>query len=114
MAVIPVRTKTSDGRANGFDPMVFALDMNGRYGHGRGETVAKAGNAALDFCDAQGCRLVSEPVRARCHALAHRTQGGYWWGAGAGPTATAAQSRAQNFCTDAAPGACETAYTYCQ
>ncbi len=114
LAVVPVRTKPAQRQSGGFDPMIFALDMNGRFGHGRGETVAQAGNTALDYCGAQACRLVSDPVRQRCHALAQRTRGGYWWGVGAGSTATAARSRAQDFCTDAAPGSCETVYTYCQ
>lgn len=116
-AVAPgaLRAQTDDGGdQDQYDPMVFALDMTGGFGHGRGLTDEQASRTALDFCDAQGCRVVLEPERARCHALAQYTRDGYWWGVGAAQRLDLARARAFRFCERNAPGECEIDYTYCQ
>ncbi|WP_026758527.1 DUF4189 domain-containing protein [Sediminimonas qiaohouensis] len=117
-AIVNVKTTVPQYRtkrqAQQFDPMAFALDKKGRFGHGRGKTEKKARDVALGFCDAPGCTIVSEPVRARCHALAQRTQGGFWWGVGAADTQAKAQQRAERFCEQNQSGQCRIDYTYCQ
>ncbi|WP_397542510.1 DUF4189 domain-containing protein [Roseovarius salis] len=121
IAVVPVTTEKSDMRtrrhgdeSTGPDAMVFALDMAGRFGHGRGASVAQARKTALDFCGAAACRIVSEPTRKTCHALAQRTRGGYWWGVGAGGTKATAEGNARRFCQQGHGGDCDVVYSYCK
>lgn len=121
IAVIPVTTEESDTRTRRHgdettrpDAMVFALDMAGRFGHGRAASVAEASRTALDYCGSADCRTVSQPTRARCHALAQRTQGGYWWGIGAGDTDANAKTLARRFCERDQQGTCQVVYSYCK
>lgn len=121
IAVIPVTTESSDMRtrrhgdeSTRLDAMVFALDMAGRFGHGRAASEADARRTALDFCDATNCRIVSEPTRNRCHALAQRTEGGYWWGVGADERLPEAEGKARGFCERGHGGTCDLVYSYCQ
>jgi hypothetical protein len=117
-AMAEVRTTIPQYRtkrqAQGFQPMVFAVNRKGRFGHGKAGSAAQARRTALDFCDAPGCEIVSKPVRARCHALAQRTRGGYWWGVGAGGSEDAARDRAKRFCEQNQQGSCKISYTHCQ
>lgn len=121
IAVIPVTTEKSETRTRRHgdentrpDAMVFALDMMGRFGHGRAASVSEASRIALDYCDGADCRTVSEPTREQCHALAQRTTGGYWWGIGAAATDAEAQRLAQGFCERGHDGTCTMAYSYCK
>ena len=121
IAVVPVTTEESDMRTRRHgdettrpDAMIFALDMSGRFGHGRGATVAEARRKALDFCGTSDCRAVSDPTRKRCHALAQRTRGGYWWGVGAAASKPEAARTARRFCERSHDGDCTVAYSYCK
>ncbi|WP_146190685.1 DUF4189 domain-containing protein [Marinicauda salina] len=118
-AVVTVTTSESLYRTarqpqQGLDAMVFAVDRRGRYGHAKAPDPEAARRSALEFCGNSDCEVIDEPVRARCHALAQRTEGGYWWGVGTGSSETDATANARRFCERAAPGGCEIDYSYCQ
>lgn len=116
LARVETRGGSGDTRQQGVrpQPMVFAVDGTGRFGHGMAETERKARRTALDYCDGPECHVVDRPVRAQCHALAQRTRGGYWWGVGAGSTESDAITKAIHFCERGHDGACDLSYSYCQ
>jgi hypothetical protein len=121
IAVVPVTTEDSNMRTRKHgdestrpDAMIFALDMSGRFGHGRAPTAEGASRKALEFCGASECQTVSRPTRKTCHALAQRTQGGYWWGVGAGARKAEAERLARRFCERGHGGSCQLAYSYCK
>mgnify|MGYP006282909849 CR=1 FL=1 len=106
--------RTARQAQNGRSAMVFAVDRTGRFGHAAAGEPDAARAQALDYCDRDACEIIDEPVRAQCHALAQYTDGAYWWGVGAAETEDVARRRAERFCEQNAPGACEVDYAYCQ
>lgn len=97
---------------NGY--MVFALNMDGAYGHALNNNRQQARSAAMEFCGEPGCEVVDKPVQTDCHALAQTESGAYYYGIGAADSKSSARQNAMRFCNRAADGGCEPTYSYCQ
>jgi len=96
-----------------WDWMAFAVDETGNIGHGVHPKRSMAGTIAIKNCGGR-CRIVDE-AQAKCHALYHSFENGYWMGVAYHENGAFAQNNAKKFCKKDAPKkSCKHAYSYCQ
>lgn len=95
--------------AGGAGFMAFAVNIDGRFGHGKAATQREAEAFALQFCGSD-CRI-EDVTTAQCHALA-TVPGAFWFGAAATPAQ--AQDYAMGFCRNAGARDCRIDYSICQ
>jgi len=108
-----VNNRPTTSLGQGWDWMAFAIDETGNVGHGVHPKRSTAGTLAIKNCG-QGCRIVDE-AQAKCHALYHSFENGYWTGIAYHENGAFAQNNAKKFCKKNAPKkSCKRAYSYCQ
>lgn len=103
------RGRAQSASAGGAGFMAFAVNIDGRFGHGKAATQRDAEAFALQYCGSD-CRI-EDVTTAQCHALA-TVPGAFWFGAAATPTQ--AQDYAMGFCRNAGARDCRIDYSICQ